>query len=191
MTTTAYHGTNSRFDKFDQDKARIRNDLYGGGVAYFTDSLDIAKSYARTMSKKDGIPLVYEVSLNIRKTFDVNDTFTGAKLIEIMKGVDIETFARGARLINSGNRIQIKSQLRAGDISLTGEQVFRGLSNGMIQTAAARKKLMSLGYDSLRYNGGLMEIGAIKHNVYLIYKASDITIKQRYIIKSAKDKILQ
>ena len=34
FTGVVFHGTNTRFDKFDQRQSRIINDNYGGGVAY-------------------------------------------------------------------------------------------------------------------------------------------------------------
>lgn len=187
MILKAYHGTNSRFDRFDKSKARIRNDLYGGGIAYFTDSLDIGKSYARTMSKKDGIPIVYEVELNLKKTFDVSHIFTGSELTKFLENIDVEQFARGARLLQGGSRLETISNLKSGKVSLTGDLVFRGLSNGMNQTAKARAILERMGYDSLRYNGDMMEMTATKHNVYLAYNPISIDIKQRYIVKPPGD----
>ena len=43
-----YHGTNQLFDKFEQSKSRVLNDYYGGGVAYFTDTLKVAHTYAKS-----------------------------------------------------------------------------------------------------------------------------------------------
>lgn len=187
MNIKAYHGTNARFDHFDRTKARIRNDLYGGGIAYFTDSLEIAKSYARVMSKKEGIPIVYEVNLNFKKTFDVDQDFTGEELKKFVFVPNVEDFARGARLMSSGNRIRTMSDLKNGSMHLNGDQVFRGMSKGMQQTAFARKNLEKMGYDSLRYNGGLMEMSAIKHNVYLAYDPRSITIRERYVVAPPGD----
>lgn len=39
-----YHGSNILFKKFDQNKARLVNNFYGGGLAYFTDDQDDEKS---------------------------------------------------------------------------------------------------------------------------------------------------
>lgn len=184
---TAYHGTNARFDQFDKSKARIRNDLYGGGIAYFTDSLDIAKSYARVMSKREGMPIVYKVQLNFGKTFDVEQNFTGDDLTKFVYTPSVEDFARGARMMNTGNRIQVISDLKSGKPNLKGDAVFRGISRGMQQTAAARKFLEKMGYDSLRYNGGMMEMSPIKHNVYLAYDPRTIRITDRYVVKPPGD----
>lgn len=186
----AYHGSNARFDKFDVNLARVTNDFYGGPL-YFTDELSVAKSYARTMSRKEGIPLVYEVKLNMKKTFDIDQKFTGDELVNFVKAKGHpEEFASGAGLLRLGNdRIKTLSDLKSGNLVLTGESVFRGLSRGMINSLDARKSLIKLGYDSLRYNGGRMGIpGATNHNVYIPYNASMITIMQRYIVKPPADR---
>lgn len=180
----AYHGTNVRFHRFDQNKARLANDFYGGGVAYFTDSVEIAKSYARSMynrNKVDG-KFVYSVSLSMSKTFDVDDKFEGDELIKIIGSMNLDQFARSAKLLKlREDKLKTISKLRNGGIVLTGDQLFRGLSNGMINTAEARHRLIRCGYDSLRYNGGL-NMNTSKHNVYLMYNANDIIIKNRYIV---------
>jgi hypothetical protein len=186
----AYHGTNARFDKFDVNMARVTQDFYGGPL-YFTDNLEVGKGYARTMSRKEGIPLVYEVQLTLRNTFDVDAIFTGDQLKKILeKHGKPEDFARGARLLSlGGNRLETLTKLKSGSMELTGDQVFRGLSNGMANSLAARKTLISLGYDSLRYNGGRMGIDSHQHNVYLPYNPNQIQITQRYILKPKNDKV--
>jgi hypothetical protein len=177
-----YHGSGYRFAKFNQSKARIANDFYGGGVAYFTDNLKVPITYAKSMAKtaKSGTPLVYTCTLKLKKIFDVDHTFTGKDLIDILPK-DIEAFARGAKLLSlgSGDKFTIISKLKSGKVKLTGDQVFKGLSAGMNKTAAARKHLMSKGYDGLRYNGGVNMGMATKHSVYLAYKSSSITIDKR------------
>ena len=55
----------------------------------------------------------------------------------------------------------------------------------MVYTAKARKRLEELGYDALRYNGGVNMSMAKKHNVYLTYKAANAAIKQRSIIDAS------
>jgi hypothetical protein len=70
--------------------------------------------------------------------------------------------------------------LKSGDLSLTGDEVFKGLSRGMVNTAKARQKLIDLGYDGLRYNGGKNMQMATEHDVYLAYDAGDIQIKKIY-----------
>jgi hypothetical protein len=181
MKIIAYHGSNVEFDKFDQSKARIRNDLYGGGVAYFTNSLDMAKSYARVMSQKSGIPLVYEAALTINKLFDIDTLYRGNNLVQFLDMKEVETFARGAKLLAMGqNRIQTLANLRAGDMVLSGDQIFKGLSHGMNQTAKARMKLAKMGFDALRYN-------AQGNSVYLMYNAHQIKIDNRYIVRTNTD----
>jgi hypothetical protein len=175
-----YHGSNSLFNKFDQGKARIVNDFYGGGVAYFTSSKDVAKTYANAMVKaKGGTKYIYEVEVNISKIFDVNDTFTGKELTKFFTDKEAEDFARGAGLMKAGtDRYDVLSKIKSGEYKLTGDEVFKGMSKGMTFTARARLKLIALGYDGLRYNGGLNMQAATKHDVYLVYNASDIHIKK-------------
>ena len=178
----AYHGSNAKFAKFDQGKARIINDFYGGGVAYFTSNKDIAKTYANSMVKsKGGERYIYEVELSLKKIFDVDHKFTGKELTKFFDAKEAEDFARGAGLMKAGSdRYVVIGKLKDGDYELTGDQVFKGLSRGMVNTAKARQKLISLGYDGLRYNGGLNMNAATKHDVYLVYNADDIKIKKLF-----------
>lgn len=177
-----YHGTNATFSKFDQGKARITNDLYGGGVAYFTANTDIAYNYAKSMAKsKGGQKQVYEVELNVNKLFDVNHIFTGKELTQFFTPKTSEEFARGAGLLSYGvDKYGVLIDLESGKLKLTGDQVFHGLSKGMNSTAKAREKLISLKYDTLRYNGGV-NMNATRHDVYIAYKAENITIKNHYM----------
>ena len=185
ISKIVYHGSNARFPKFDQNKSRIVNDFYGGGVAYFTDNLEVAKTYARAMFRaKGGEKYVYKVELNLSKVFDVDDIFTKNELTQFFNKDNVEDFARGAGLLKFGeDRYAVISKLSMGNMSLTGDQVFKGLSKGMNQTARARQILISLGYDGLRHNGGVNMNMATKHNVYLAYDADDITIQNIYRLK--------
>lgn len=177
---TVYHGTNARFDKFDQRKSRIVNDNYGGGVAYFTDALPLAITYAKNMAKKQGgDPIVYSAELNLSKLFDVDYSFTGKELVDILPD-DVKDFARGAGLLGlNADEYKVVSNLKAGNTKLTGEQVYRGLSKGNTQTAKAREHLINKGYDGLRYNMPVTP----KQSVYLAYDAKDIKIIKRQLVK--------
>ena len=164
---------------------------YGGGVAYFTDTLKVAHTYAKSMAKKyKGEPFVLEVNLTTRNIFDVDDEFTGKELIKFFKTrKDIEEFCRGAGLLKSGvDKYAAMASVELGNITLTGDQVFRGLSSGMNQTAKAREKLIKLGYDTLRYNGGENMNMAIKHNVYIAYNNSNISIVEKYFFDANNNK---
>lgn len=186
-----YHGTNQVFDEFRQDKARILNDYYGGGVAYFTDNFDVAKSYARSMAKSKGGNLyVFEVNLNIKKLFDVDHLFRGSELKKFFNTqADIEEFARGSGMMKFGvDKYQVISSLESGNVEMTGEQIFKGLSSGMTKTAKARQKLTKLGYDTLRYNGGVNMDTATKHSVYITYSSYNITISEKYLFDSSGKK---
>ena len=180
----AYHGTNTRFSQFDHSKARIANDFYGGGVAYFTDTIDVAKTYASNMFRRlGGDKFIYEVELKFQNLFDVDEMYTGDILRKLI-GSNTETFARGAGLMKLGDdKYALASKLKSGDIELTGDQVFRGLSNGMQNTTRARETLKSCGFDGLRHNGGV-NMGAQRHNVYLAYEARSIRIMNRFIVSN-------
>lgn len=181
-----YHGSNAIFSKFDQGKARIVNDFYGGGVAYFTDNIEIAKTYAKAMNRvKGGDLIIYEVNLKFHKLFDVDHEFTGHELMKFYNKNTVEEFARGARLLPLGvDKYSVISRLLSGNMVLTGDQIFRGLSRGMVETAKAREHLIKLGYDALRHNGGVTSMNtAIRHNVYLAYKSDEIDIVKRYRIQ--------
>lgn len=182
----AYHGTNSRFSQFEQNKARIANDYYGGGVAYFTDTIDVAKTYANFMFRKlGGERYVYEVELQFDKIFDVDETYTG-DILKRLVGSELDSFARGAGLLKLGaERFAVMAALKDGKLKLTGDEVFRGLSNGMQNTARAREILIKCGFDGLHHHGGV-NMGAPKHNVYLAYDARAIKIKTRFIVTNTK-----
>jgi hypothetical protein len=180
QTLNVYHGSNAVFKKFEQNKARILNDYYGGGVAYFTGNREVAGTYAGAMKRKyGGEKYIYEVDLNLSKVFDVDHKFTGKELTQFFDDKDADDFARGAGLMKAGvDKYSVMAKLKSGNLELTGEEVFKGLSRGMVNTAKARQKLISLGYDGLRYNGGVNMNMATKHDVYLAYNANDIRIKK-------------
>lgn len=184
---TVYHGTNANFSRFEQEKARIANDFYGGGVAYFTDDKNVAATYAKSMynKNKEGDKFVYQVRLEVSKLFDVDAIFPPKELNKILKNTsEIEEFARGANLLTFNvDKFDIITKVQDETLKLTCDQVFKGLSKGMNQTAKAREKIKTLGYDSLRYNGGV-NMGAQRHNVYLTYNSNKITIERRFIIDS-------
>ena len=182
----AYHGSNAVFDKFDMKAARVVNDLFGGGIAYFTDDETIAASYARSMQrKKGGQKVIYEVELQLNDLFDVDHQFTGEMLKKFLTPSKEQDFARGAGLLPYGaDPHTVTAQLKSGSLKLTGKQVFNGLSKGGVNSALARDKLTQMGFDGLRYNGGDM-MGGHKHNVYLVYHPNSITILNKHIKESA------
>lgn len=177
---TVYHRSGSRFDRFEQSKARVANDFYGGEVAYFTDNLKVAITYAKSMAKKtQQDPIIYTVNLTLQKLFDVDHVFTGKELTAILPK-DLEGFARGAGMLGlDADKYQVLSSLQAGSVKLSGDTVFKGLSKGMNTTAQAREHLIQQGFDGLRYNGGVNMGMATKHNVYLAYDVNSISIQKR------------
>jgi hypothetical protein len=157
IVVTIYHGNNARFDKFDQRKSRVVNDNYGVGIAYFTDAPNLAMIYSKSMAKKHDVDaLIYTAELKLSNLFDVDEEFTGKKLVDILPA-DVNGFARGAA-------------------KLTGEQVYRGLSKGNTQTAKARDYLIEKGYDGLRYNN--MRVTP-KQSVYLAYDSNNVNQKTK------------
>lgn len=183
VVVDAFHGSGKRFNQFEQRHARIPNDYMGGGVGYFTDNKDVAKTYAKSMSKyhKTGTPYIYHTSLKMDNVFDVDHEFSGEKLKHVLPNDprDHENFARGAGLLPYGSdRMSVLGKLRSGDISLSGQQVFKGLSRGGVDTAKARDHLIQKGYDGIRYNGGENMDMDTRHNVYMPYNADSISINK-------------
>lgn len=176
-----YHGGGADFDYFDSSQARSPNDFYGGGVAYFTDNEEIAQSYARAAKKRTGQGVLYEVKLTVEHTFDVDAVFTGEELVRLLPK-KLEDFARGAGLMRAGtDKFRTLARLEKGRVELSGEQVFKGLSNGGVNTTRAREQLRKKGFDSLRYTGGV-NMGGEEHNVYLPYYDRQITILNKKVI---------
>lgn len=189
----AYHGSGKLFPKFDQRQARIANDHMGGGVGYFTDNHDVAKTYANSMarSQKTDTPFVYHTKLKMNNVFDVDHEFTGDKLKHILPD-DIkahEDFARGAGLLKIGeDKYTTMDKLRSGKLNLSGAQVFKGLSRGGVDSAKARDHLINKGFDGIRYNGGENMNMATRHNVYMPYNADGIKInKVTKLVKKLQD----
>jgi hypothetical protein len=183
VNVDVWHGTGRRFSEFRQEHSRIPNDYYGGGIGYFTSDKEVGKTYARDAARrqKTDTPLLYHTSLKMNNVFDVDHTFSGERLKHILPpSTQHEDFARGAGLLGlKADKYQVLANLRSGNMSLSGDQVFKGLSRGMVNTAIARNHLISKGYDGLRYNGG-DNMKAKKHDVYIPYNASGIQINNRY-----------
>lgn len=187
---TLYHGSGRKFAEFDFSKLRVANDFYGGPV-YFTDTLSVAISYAKSMARvaATGTPFVYTCRVVLTSVFDVDHVWSGKELQDILpKGKELDRFVRGAGLASGGkDPFMVAAQLELAQVSLTGDQIFKGLSSGMTNTKAAREYLMDKGYDGLRYNGGLNMNMREKHNVFCPYKASAIKIEkvQRIVKKTS------
>lgn len=180
VSITAYHGSSKLFKVFDQRYARILNDYMGGGIAYFTTDLDVAKTYAKSMAKTTGTgtEFIYTVQLTMKNVFDVDHEFTGADLVSLLPA-DIEQFARGSGMLKYGvDRVKAIMDLKSGKLSMSGERVFKGLSQGGVNTAKARDALIAHGFDALRYNGGANMNMTTRHDVFIPYDANDITISK-------------
>lgn len=189
---TLYHGSGRKFSEFDFSKLRITDDFYGGPV-YFTDTLSVGISYAKSMARvaSTGTPYVYTCRVNLSNIFDIDHIWSGLELKKILpQGKELDSFIRGAGLASGGkDPFVVAAGLELGHGKLTGDQIFKGLSSGMVNTKAAREYLIKKGYDGLRYNGGLNMNMREKHNVYCPYNASAIKIeKVQKIVKKPIDK---
>lgn len=174
----AFHGSNIRFKEFSVKAKRVPNDFFGGGVAYFTDDKKVALTYSRAMTYRyGGEEHLYAVQLNMRNVFDVDKIFSGEELKAFFKYIKVEEFARGAGLLKAGGeeKYTVLAKLSGGHMELSGKDIFRGLSSGMVNSSKAEDILKKMGFDGLRYNGG-DNMGAGKHNVYLPYYISGIKI---------------
>jgi len=174
-----HHGTGHHFDRFSSAFARVKNDYYGGGDAYLTDDPEVAKGYAKAGKSRGGkAPQIMDVDVHMKRVFDVDHVYTGPHLQALLPK-DLEAFARHARLLKLGDdKHAVLGRLRAGQMRLTGDQLFRGLSDGMVNTAKARELLKRAGYDGLRYNGGLVT-GGKRHSAYVVYDARNTKVVGR------------
>jgi hypothetical protein len=173
-----FHGSNARFKEFSVKAKRVPNDFFGGGIAYFTDDKKVALTYSRAMTYRyGGEEHLYAVQLNMHNVFDVDKIFSGNELTPFFKYIKVEEFARGAGLLKAGgeDKYSVLGKLSSGHMELSGKDIFRGLSSGMVHSSKAEDILKKMGFDGLRYNGG-DNMGAGKHNVYLPYYSSGIKI---------------
>lgn len=176
-----FHGTNTIFKKFDASRARLQNDNYGGGVAYFTTNKNLAITYAKSMSRRGGEPIIYTVKGDFRKTFDTEKLFNGKDVLKFIKEIKVEDFARGAKLMVYGaDKYTIINNLKSGITGLSGKQIFDGLSNGNTNTLNARKILIKLGYDSIYY-----KTPDRINDVYITYRDDNVKIEkaERFVKK--------
>ena len=181
MIISVFHGSNAKFKEFATKSKRVENDFFGGGIAYFTDDQKVALTYSRAMTRRyGGEEYLYKVDLNLDKIFDVDTVYTGAELQKFFAHMKPEAFARGAGLLKGGaDKYSVIASLELGNAVMTGHGVFRGLSQGLVNSSGAEKILMKLGYDGLRYNGG-DNMSAGRHNVYMPYYSKDITIRNTF-----------
>lgn len=178
-TISLYHGTSGHFTKFSQASARSANDLWGGGVGYFTDDEGIAQSYARAANKrvKKG-ETVMKVDLSVSNPFDVTKEYSGQDTLTYFNksGMKAEDFLRFAGKMGLGaDKYVLSAKLKAGELAMTGGEIFKGISKNQMAGAAARDLLIKMGHDSLIYSGG-DNMGGKKHKVYIAYDPNKITI---------------
>lgn len=183
MQWRVFHGSGTEFDQFKESSSRVKDDYYGGGIGYFTDDKAIAGQYAKAMTKlvKSKNPLasekIYTVSLTLNKLFDIDAIYTGRELTKFINNP--EDFARKAGMLPLGvDKYDVIAKLKIGDYEMTGDQLFKGLSDGMKSTEKAREQLKKMGYDGLRYNGGKVKgFGSGRqHNVFIPYYPDRIKI---------------
>lgn len=190
---TLYHGTGNDFDQFLQRFARTVNDYYGGGLAYFTTSIEIAKGYARAGMKRitgqGDTPTIFKVKTNFKKIFDVDDRFAGAELQKFVPK-DVDAFIRASGIVKLGSGISpelAKVRLRNGTLNLSGDQIFKALEKVLGGSSKVRDFLITLGYDALRYNGGTATKIGIEHDVYIAYDAKSLNIQSKEPLKESAD----
>lgn len=199
MAIKAYHGTAIKFDSFDGGKARVSNDYYGGGFAYFTSNKTVAVGYAKSamIRLKSNTPYVIEVELNFKRLFDATDNqIDVSQLKDIVDslGNKLESFARGAGLLNFGTSIPlVLSDLKAYKAKMTGAQFFAGLSRAYGSMENARKFLQLRDYDGLKHTGGQVtrdKMGTPDHIVYIVYDPAVIESFKRFKVpKELIDKL--
>lgn len=176
-----YHGSNAIFKSFDANRARLQNDNFGGGVAYLTTNKNLAVTYAKSMSRRGGEPIIYTVKTNFKKTFDTEKLFQGKDVLRFIRDMKVEDFAKGAKLLVYGiDKFTVINNLKSGITGLSGKQIFDGLSNGNTQTLKAREVLIKLGYDSIYY-----KTPDRNNDIYITYKDTNLRIDkiERFVKK--------
>ena len=140
-------------------------------------------------TKKSGKPYVYTVKFTPKKVFDVDETFTGDELVKLLPAADLAGFASGAGILKFGeDRALVQVRLKKGRYTLTGDEIFKGLSRGMVNTAKAREHLKKKGYTAIRYNGGVNMNMARKHDVYVAWDPKDIRIDKIQQVVSRQER---
>ena len=89
-------------------------------------------------------------------------------------------FLSNARLITFGtDRSELISKFKSGELSLKGDNLFRGLSDGMKNTSKVKDILLKMGFDSLKYK--------IDTNVvYISFSDQNIKIEKIETITTCK-----
>lgn len=188
-----WHGTNAKFDKFEQRMARVQNDLYGGGVAYFTDNRKIAEGYAKSSLKRKGAPKnpepwLYKVDLDLKNIFDIERSYNYdfvKQFVKNDKSSTVEKFLRDAGVLNNSfmksigasDIFSVISKFNNGSLNLTGDQLFNAIGNNSANSSKARDIFYKMGYDGLTHQGGLRGGTGGKHKVIIVYDSSKIKIK--------------
>lgn len=193
ISAEMWQGTNARFDRFDQRMARVQNDLYGGGVGYFTDSLEVAKGYATSSLKRKGVPIdstpyIYKVNLTLDNVFDVGKTYDGDFVSSFLKNTDYgtaEQFLRNAGLAKMGSDLAGNiGNLRRGELQMSGDQIFNAIGEQSKNSSKARDILIKRGFDGLTHPGGLRGGTKGLHTVIIAYDSDKIQILERYKLKT-------
>ncbi len=189
VSVEVWHGTNAKFDQFSKEMARVPNDLYGGGLGYFTDSLEVAKGYARSSVKRAKVakgaqPYIYKVQLTLDNVFDVEKMYSGNFVAGFLKSnsySDAENFLRTAGMAQIGTDLPLKvSKLRNGKLEMLGDDLFKSLSQGSISSSKGRDTLIASGFDGLRHPGGIRGGTKGLHTVYIAYENDKIKILETH-----------
>lgn len=178
-----YHGSGNDFDKFEQSASRSKNDLFGGGVAYFTDNIDVARSYstnaARRRDSLDQTKILYTVRLNLKKAFDTTVKELDSKLVSQLipdKPSEQDHFGRDLKVYKGDvNRHNFIFKIKSGEVKVSGEALWNAISSRGTNTVKGRNTLKSSGFDGLIYEGGHIT-RQVKHKVVIPYNPSSIKI---------------
>lgn len=192
MAIKVWHGSGTNFNTIDLSKGRMAdNDYYGGGNGkgfYVTTEQKIAIGYALA-ARNAASPTLYEMSYTPSgRVFDVDEKYSGPALQRFLPKSRslLEEFCRHAGLFKGltdrTDALLIEGRIEEGKMELSGDQIFKGLSEGQRTQGRAADILKSHGYVGLRYNGGRIT-GSAPHDVYISYKPSDLKILKKYSVK--------
>jgi hypothetical protein len=172
-----FHGSTVEINSANQLDSRPIGSMDYGGVVYLTASFNLASRLARSKRATSGHVYVTSVNVPIERALDLDVQFPALELRKLIRDRHhAEEFARSARIVRYGNpEPDLIDKIADGEIEISGEQAFLGLSRAGSVTSSARTKLSRLGYDAVRYtyDGG---------TVYALFSVSGIRVNDSYII---------
>ena len=151
-----YHGTpGSEFNEFRKDKLRDVEALVYGGGFYFAEDQKLAEKYSKGESgKAEGT--VLSCYLNIRKPFDVSQTYNRAQ-VEELTGAKLGFFSR------------LNRKMSGKKDTYTGDEVYQMLTKKGGRKAA-NERLRKMGHDGIFTN----DLNGEKTNVWIAFEPTQI-----------------